>query len=83
LEVTADEEGQLFIQMRLRDASPKVSEEIRASYGGPPQQLVLVEDDVVATADAPTHPAGDFVRDDSGAIRFLRYGLRLSKKATR
>ena len=83
LEVTANEEGQLFIQTRLHDTSPKVSEEIRASFEGRRERLVLVEDDVVATADAPTHPTGDFIRDESGTIRFLRYGLRLSKKATR
>jgi hypothetical protein len=82
LEVTADEEGQLFIQTRLHDTSPKVSEEIRASFEGQREKLVLVEDDVVATADASTHPAGDFIRDDSGTIRFLCYGLRLSKRAT-
>jgi hypothetical protein len=81
--VTADEEGQLFIQTRLRDTSPKVSDEIRASFEGPPQRLVLVEDDVVATADDSTYPTGDFIRDESGTIRFLRYGLRLSKKVTR
>jgi CubicO group peptidase (beta-lactamase class C family) len=82
LEVTTDEEGQLFIQRRLHDTSPTISQEIRASFEGPPQQLVLVEDDVVATADAPTHFAGDFIRDESGAICFLRYGPRLSKKAS-
>jgi CubicO group peptidase (beta-lactamase class C family) len=82
LDVTSDDTGRLFIQTRLHDI-PGLSEEVRATFERPPTELVLVADDVVASADDTRITAGDFVRNAHGDVAYLRFGLRLTKKVPR
>jgi hypothetical protein len=46
----------------------------------PPVEVVLVGPDRIAPAAAPTEVAGDFLRDASGRVWSLRWGLRVSPR---
>ncbi|MCA1710570.1 MAG: beta-lactamase family protein [Actinobacteria bacterium] len=79
LDVTASD-GRLFVQLQLTDVPSDTPEEVLAAFRTPPSEVVLVAPDVVAPAAAPADSAGDFVRDDAGAVAWLRYGLRLARR---
>jgi CubicO group peptidase (beta-lactamase class C family) len=76
LAVTA-EDGRLFVQMVLPEGSP---EELRLLFVKPPTEMVLVGPDQLAPAAKPLEASADFVRDEGGAIRFLRHGMRLARR---
>lgn len=79
LHVTAEEHGGLSVRTELKP-DPEIPDEVRATFEGPPVALIFVSDDVVARTKDPRAPSGDFVRDESGHVRFFRYGLRLSRR---
>ena len=69
------EDGRLLLRQVAHDA-----DDAAALGGGVPTEIVLVGPDQVASRDAATEIAGDFVRDDRGVVRWLRYGLRLARR---
>jgi hypothetical protein len=66
----------LVVQLVITD----VEEGQEGLFDVPPIEVVLVGPDQVALAAAPTEIAGDFLRDRSGRIRSLRWGLRDSPR---
>lgn len=72
-------DGDLTVRMRITDVEEEMSDEVRASFEKP-QPVAVVATDVIAPRDERHRTAGDFVRDDTGAVRFLRYGLRLARR---
>jgi CubicO group peptidase (beta-lactamase class C family) len=70
-------QGELHTRMCLPQHLPA---EVRALFDAPPVPLVLVGDDLVARADRPWEPAGDFVRDSDGRVVWFRWGMRLARR---
>ena len=79
LDVSPDGDG-LSVALRLRADWGEVAEAVRETFESEPERLVLTAPDTVAAADRPAFPVGNFLRDATGAVRYLRYKLRLSAK---
>jgi hypothetical protein len=71
------ESGRLYSTMQLPDDT---SPELRALFDKPADELVCVGPDQFAPAADPVAPSGDFIRDDSGAIRWFRCGMRMAPR---
>ena len=82
LTVEADDDGRLSVSQKLHDFDPPLPDEVRATFEGPPVEVALVDDDVVAPADDLGRPSGDFLRDSAGRVQFLRYGLRVCRRVS-
>lgn len=80
LVVDVDDRAGLRVRMEIPDASAFTEEE-RAGFDADPTPLAPVGADVFVDANDPKRPIADFIRDDSGAVRFLRHGLRLARRA--
>jgi hypothetical protein len=78
LDVTSSD-GKLFVQMQLTDVSPDTPEDILAAFRTPPSEVVLVAPDVIASPGS-AGTSGDFIRDGSGRVAWLRQGLRVAKR---
>jgi CubicO group peptidase (beta-lactamase class C family) len=79
LDVTA-KDGKLFVQLQLTDVPPDTPEDVLAAFQAPPAEIVLAAPDVIAPAATPAETSGDFLRDDSGQVVWLRQGLRLARR---
>ena len=82
LTIDADDAGRLRVSQKLRDFDPPLPDAVRATFEGPPIELALIDDDVVAPADDRARPSGDFLRDSAGRVEFLRYGLRVCRRVS-
>jgi CubicO group peptidase (beta-lactamase class C family) len=78
--VVTSEEGRLFVQMKLTDIQPDTPEEILAAFRTPPAEVVLIGPDVIAPAGSTSTSSGDFIRDDTGRVAWLRQGLRVARR---
>jgi len=76
LAVTA-EDGKLYVQMVLPEGS---AEELKLLFMKPPTEMALVGEDQLAPATSPLDATADFIRDESGTIRFLRHGMRVARR---
>jgi hypothetical protein len=79
LAVDVSDRGGLQVRMEIPDASG-LTEEERAGFDTSATPLARVTDDVFVDANDPRRPIADFIRDDGGAVRFLRHGLRLARR---
>jgi CubicO group peptidase (beta-lactamase class C family) len=78
--VVTNDDGKLFVQMKLTDIAPDTSEDVLEAFRTPPAEVVLVAPDVIAPAGSPSSSSGDFIRDDDGRVAWLRQGLRVARR---
>jgi len=79
LEVTR-ESGALLVRQRMRSTAWPMTEAVRTTYEAAPQRLVLVDEDVLASAHDTHRAVADVVRDGAGNVAFLRHGMRLCRR---
>jgi CubicO group peptidase (beta-lactamase class C family) len=81
--------GQWHLDVTTTDAglavamvAPQVDPEVAKLFDLPPTEVLLVDTDVVGPVVAPGETVGDFVRDSTGRVVGLRWGLRYSPKVS-
>lgn len=79
LAVDVDDQAGLQVRLEISDTSGFTEEE-RAGFDTSATPLARVDDDVFVDANDPQRPIADFIRDEIGAVRFLRHGLRLARR---